>query len=133
VRQDCFADEIAIDFPSAGRVAERMRDAFLGDAPGGDVLSAELSLSPREAFDGLVVPLDLPIRGVCQACGGRGESWETPCERCGGTGESLVRHSVRVTVPAGIADGATFRFRVTSPHAGSVRVVVRVAIQPSLV
>jgi len=27
---ECFADEIAIDFPSVGRVVDRMRDAFLG-------------------------------------------------------------------------------------------------------
>jgi hypothetical protein len=28
---DCFADEIAIDFPSVEPVVERMRDAFLGE------------------------------------------------------------------------------------------------------
>ena len=30
---------------------------------------------------------------------------------------ALVQHSVRLTVPPGVADGARFRFRVTSPHA----------------
>ncbi len=127
-----FADEIAIDFPAAGPVAERMRDAFLG-APESDVLATELSLSPREAAGGLIVPLDLPIRGLCPICGGRGESWTERCGECGGTGESLVHHPVRLAVPAGVADGATFRFRVTSPLTGSVRVEIRVAIQPSLV
>ena len=28
---ECFADEIAIDFPSVGNVVDRMRDAFLGE------------------------------------------------------------------------------------------------------
>ena len=64
---------------------------------------------------------------------GRGESWTERCGECGGTGESLVHHPVRLAVPAGVSDGATFRFRVTSPLTGSVRVEVRVAIQPSLV
>ena len=78
---ECFADEIAIDFPSAGRVVERMRDSFLGEADGTgspgrhDVFDAELLLSPREAFAGLVTPLAVPIRGACPDCGGRGESW----------------------------------------------------------
>jgi len=133
VSQNCFADEIAIDFPSAGRVVERMRDAFLGEASRGDVFTTELPLSPRQAHYGLDVTLTVPIHGACPTCGGRGESWAEPCEQCLGTGESLFYHSVRVAVPARVTDGATFRFRVTSPHTGSVRVEVRVAIQPSLV
>ena len=133
VSQNCFADEIAIDFPSAGRVVERMRDAFLGEASRGDVLATELPLTPRQAHRGLDVTLRVPIHGACPTCGGRGESWAEPCEQCLGTGESLFHQSVRVAIPAGVSDGATFRFRVTSPHTGSVRVEVRVAIQPSLV
>lgn len=133
VPQGFFADEIAIDFPAVGRAVERMRDAFLGEAPERDVLAAELSLSRREAKGGLIVPLDLPIRDLCPTCGGRGESWTEPCGECCGTGESIFHHPVRLAVPAGVADGATFRFRVTSPLTGSVRVEVRVAIQPSLV
>jgi hypothetical protein len=132
VSQNCFADEIDIDFPSAGRVVERMRDAFLGETSR-EVLATELTLSPRQALDGLEVTLRVPIHGACPMCGGRGESWAEPCGQCVGTGESLFHHSVRVAVPAGVSDGATFRFRVTSPHTGSVKVEVRVAIQPSLV
>jgi hypothetical protein len=133
VSQNCFADEIAIDFPSAGRVVERMRDAFLGEVSRDDVFATELPLSRRQAHDGLDVRLTVPIHGACATCGGRGESWAEPCAQCLGTGESLFHHSVRVAVAAGVTDGATFRFRVTSPHTGSVRVEVRVAIQPSLV
>ena len=128
---ECFADEIAIDFPSVGRVVERMRDAFLGERVDGDVLRAEVSLSQREAFDGLVVSLDVPIRVTCPHCGGRGETWTEPCHLCCGAGESLLQHPVRVSVPPRVADGARFRFRVTSPDASSVRVEVRVAIRSS--
>ena len=130
---ECFADEIAIDFPSAGRVVERMRDSFLGEPAARDVFETELLLSPREAFAGLVTPLAVPIRGACPDCGGRGESWAEPCGHCAGSGEALFQHTVSVAVPRGVADGTTFRFRVTSPHTGSVRVLVRIAIQPSLV
>jgi hypothetical protein len=133
VPHECFVDEIAIDFPSAGRVVERMRDSFLGEPSAHDVFEAELPLSPREAFDGLTTPLVVPIRAACPPCGGRGESWAEPCLRCTGSGEALFYHTVSVAVPPRIPDGATFRFRVTSSHTGSVRVNVRVAIQPSLV
>ena len=130
---ECFADEIAIDFPSAGRVVERMRDSFLGEPVRHDLFETELPLSPREAFAGRMMPLVVPIRGACPCCGGRGESWAEPCLRCAGSGEAVFYHTVTVAVPPGVSDGQTFRFRVTSPHTGSVRVNVRVAIQPSLV
>ncbi len=128
---ECFADEIAIDFPSVRCVVDRMRDAFLGERVDADVVYAELSLSQREAFDGLVFPLDVPVRVTCPHCGGRGETWTEPCHLCHGTGHSVLRHPVRVSVPPRVADGACFRFRVKSPDAPSVRVEVRVAIRSS--
>ena len=126
---ECFADEIAIDFPSVGHVVERMRDAFLGEDVDAGVICAEVLLSRREASDGLVVSIEVPIRATCPDCGGRGETWTEPCADCSGTGESVFRHPVRVSVPRGVADGARFRFRVTSPDAACVRVEVRVAIR----
>ena len=128
---ECFADEIAIDFPSAGRVVERMRDRFLGERPDADLLSAEVSVSKSEALTGLVVPLDIPLRTTCPRCGGRGETWTEPCLDCCGTGDWLSRHAVRVSVPAGVADGARLRFRLISPDASPVRVEVRVAVRPA--
>ena len=131
---ECFADEIAIDFPSVGRCVERARDRFLGGRPDGNdsndafVLCAEVSLSKFEASRGLVVPIDVPVRTTCARCGGRGETWTEPCADCDGTGESLHRRAVKVTVPRGVADGARLRFRVTSPEAPSVRVEVRIAV-----
>jgi hypothetical protein len=132
VPHDCFADEIAIDFPSVGHAVERMRHAFLGETDDVEVVTTELRLSRREAIDGLVVPLAVPIRGTCPSCGGRGESWTESCGDCCGTGETMFRHAVRLSVPRGVAHGATFRFRVSSPHLAPVRVEVRVAVLPSV-
>jgi hypothetical protein len=126
---DCFKDEIAIDFPSVGKLVDRVRDAFLGDdgrEPG--TVTREVRLSNREARRGTIVPIELPISGTCRRCGGRGEVWTEPCAACCGSGNSLVRHPIRVSVPAGVADGARFRFKVSSPHAAPVRVELRVAI-----
>jgi hypothetical protein len=129
---ECFADEIAIDFPSVESAVERMRDAFLGK-PTGDagVLRRNISLSPREASGGILVPVEVPVRATCPNCGGRGETWTEPCGLCYGTGESRFRHAVRIPVPAGVADGARLRFRLRSPDRSSVRVEVRIAIRSS--
>jgi hypothetical protein len=128
---DCFADEIAIDFPSLEPVVERMRDAFLGDQapnPDADVHRAEVRVTRREASGGLVVPIEVPLRALCRHCGGRGETWTDPCAACGGTGASLVNRSVRVSLPPGLRSGDRIRFRVSSPDAGAVRVELRVAV-----
>jgi hypothetical protein len=131
---DCFADEIAIDFPSVSRVVDRMRDRFLGEA-GDDagVVRADVSLSPREAVDGQVVPVDVPVRLTCPHCGGRGETWTEPCVLCCGSGDALFHQPVRVAVPPGVADGACFRFRLRSRDALPVRVEIRVAVRPAAI
>ena len=129
VTHECFADEIAIDFPSVGNVVDRMRDAFLGERADADVLRADVSVSQREAFTGRVVSLKVPVRITCPNCGGRGETWTEPCGLCRGTGESVFHQSLRVSVPPRVADGACVRFRLKSPDASSVRVELRVAIR----
>lgn len=126
---ECFADEIAIDFPSVGNVVDRMRDALLGERVDADVLRAEVSLSQREAWAGHVVSLKVPVRITCPNCGGRGETWTAPCALCRGAGESLFQQTLRVSVPPRVADGACVRFRLKSPDAASVRVELRVAIR----
>ena len=125
---ECFADEIAIDFPSVGRVVERMRDAFLGQPVDADLLRAEVSLTQREAFAGLVVSVSVPLRVTCPHCGGRGETWTEPCHRCQGSGTELRHHQLQVAVPAGVLDGTCFRFTVTPRHNPSTRVELRVLV-----
>ncbi|HEX4347934.1 MAG TPA: hypothetical protein VHZ73_10195 [Vicinamibacterales bacterium] len=127
VAQECFADEIAIDFPSVDHVVERLRDRFLGEPPRVAMLTTEVLLSKRDRTFGTVVTLDVPVRRTCARCGGRGEVWTDPCDACDGGGERVERHPLRVPVPPGVADGARFRFRVSSPGAQPVRVEVRVA------
>jgi hypothetical protein len=132
---ECFADEIAIDFPSIGDLVERVRERFLGQGTDGAnapaTHTAEVSLSRRDATTGIVVSLEVPLRDTCRLCGGRGETWAEPCAACCGTGEALVQRPVRLTVPAGVVDGARLRFRVNAPHAAPLRVEVRVAIRAS--
>jgi molecular chaperone DnaJ len=125
-----FADEVAIDFPSISEVVDRIRRAFLGfDDMEDDALSAEILLSRREASDGVTVPLDVPVRSTCPLCGGRGESWMETCRGCLGTGDWHLPHRVRLSVPAGVADGTRFRFTISAPDRTPTHIEVRVAVR----
>ena len=129
-RRGWFDDEIAIDFPSLRAVVERMREAFVGTSADTDpqLLSAELHLSAREAFHGVTVPVDVPVRKWCVPCGGRGEVWSEPCATCDGTGEALARHPVRLVVPPRVQNGDRFSLSLSAPSAPPTRVEVRVVL-----
>lgn len=125
---DWRADEVAIDFPSIDGLLERMRSAFFGPLTPPSVLSAEIVLTPHEAFFGAVVPLRVPVRAVCEACGGRGETWLDPCGRCGGSGEVVAVCDVRLEVPAGVRPGSVIRFAVSPGASPTTFVAARIAI-----
>lgn len=132
VPRECFADEIAIDFPSIDRFVDRLRHDFVHGGAADDyalrTLIADITVSPREASAGALIPLDVPVRRTCAACGGRGESWTDPCGACYGTGDAMVRHVIRVPLPPGVPDGALLRFRLSSPDAAPVRLEVHITI-----
>jgi hypothetical protein len=126
---DCFADEVAIDFPSISPIVARARRSFLaGASDRAETMTAAIWLSSDEAARGAVVPLTVMLRATCAKCGGRGEVWSERCLDCDGAGHSLVPHRLRVTVPPRILDGSRFHFRIRAPHEASVHVEVRVAI-----
>lgn len=127
-RAEWLTDEVAIDFPSVASVLDRMRHSFFGETPVVG-LNAEIVLSPQEAFWGATVPLDVPLRRTCTRCGGRGESWQDRCTHCGGGGEVSSTHELKLRVPAGVQEGARFRFSVMPPGAPYTLVEVRVSIR----
>ena len=133
LRQDAnwFADEVTIDFPSVAPAVERMRRAFLADERPA-AFSAAVELTAREAATGVTVPLNVPVQCTCSRCGGRGESWTEPCASCHGSGFEQLRHAVQVTIPAGVRDGARFRFTVTPRHNRSTRIELHVAVAAGL-
>ena len=125
---DCFADEVVIDFPSVAPAVERMRSAFV-DGDHALALAARIHLSARQAIEGVTVPLELPVRLTCRTCGGRGETWSEPCGVCAATGSEVLRHTVNVCVPGGVADGARFRFSVATRHDPPTRIELHVAVR----
>jgi DnaJ-class molecular chaperone len=127
-RADWLADEVAIDFPSVSSVLDQMRHSFFGPLPAIG-LRAEITLTPQEAFWGTTVPLDVPLRRTCAQCGGRGETWEEWCDACSGGGDVTATHALQLRVPAGVREGARFRFSVTPPGAPHTVVEVRITIR----
>jgi DnaJ-class molecular chaperone len=125
---DWLADEVAIDFPSVSAVLDRMRHAFFGDARVAS-LSAEIVLTPREAFFGTTVPLDVPLRRTCPCCGGRGEVWAEWCAMCRGVGEVAGPQAMSIRVPPGVREGARFRFSVMPPGAPATVIELRISIR----
>ncbi len=127
-RGEWFADEVAIDFPAVSDVLDRMRHAFFG-ANALEELSAEIVLTPHEAFKGTTIPMGIPVRQTCLRCGGRGETWQEWCELCGGCGDVRALHDVELRVPAGVRAGTRFRFSVMPPGAPLTRVDVLISIR----
>lgn len=120
-------DETAIDFPSVAAEVDAMASAFLPQEPA-PTLTADVRLSARQAFEGAVMPLEVPVRCTCRVCGGRGECWPDPCAACLGTGIEIRKHAVRVMVPARVKEGARFRFVVTPRQHPVTRIELRVSI-----
>ena len=123
----CFADEVAIDFPSVDVAIARIRRAFLADERPAQ-LSTTVRLSDEEARTGTTVPLDVPLRSTCRQCGGRGESWTEPCSRCDGSGAEVLHQPLHVTIPAGVPDGARFQFSVTPRQHFTTRIELHVLV-----
>lgn len=127
-RADWLRDEVDIDFPSISSVLDRMRHSFFGTDAETD-LSAEIELTPEEAFWGTSVPLDIPLKRTCAACGGRGETWQQWCSECRGDGDVPSFHPLRLHVPAGVREGARFRFSIMPPGSVPTLVEVRISVR----
>jgi len=72
----------------------------------------------------------------CPVCGGRGVRIEDPCPTCGGTGVERRPRSVKVRIPAGVAEGQRIRLKGRGGPGrnggppGDLYVVVRVGGHP---
>jgi molecular chaperone DnaJ len=125
---DCLADEVHVDFPSVLTVLDRMRQSFFGAAEHSE-RGPDVVVTPREAFWGATIPLDVPVRRTCASCGGRGETWNDWCAACGGIGDQPARQAVNLRIPAGVRHGARIRFRVAVPGIRHTIVNARIVIK----
>jgi hypothetical protein len=123
-----LSDEVAIDFPSSQAAIELFRrdHGESGDAVRATL--AEITISPCQAGNGAMVPLDVRVPRTCTSCGGRGEVWSEHCGHCGGDGQELHTQRLTVAVPRGVSHGDRFSFSVSLARGPRTRVDVRVAV-----
>lgn len=122
-------DEVALDFPSTRQALDHARRDFAEvEAPGVD-LSVDVVLTPLEARRSKRVPLCLHLPCLCDACGGRGGTWNDPCATCAGEGTAPAPRYVVVRIPASSADGARLTYRFVMPYGTPVRLEVRLVVR----
>ena len=88
-------------------------------------LSGEILLTAEEASVGGILPLDIPLRASCPACGGTGGS-AFDCGRCGGEGTVERRLPIPVRIPQRVRDGAVFQVNVDEPGVSAVLLTVHI-------
>ena len=118
-------DEVALDFPSTRQALDHARRDFAEvEAPGVD-LAVDVVLTPLEARRSKRVPLCLQLPCLCDACAGRGGTWNHPCATCAGEGTAPAPRYVVVRIPASSVDGARLTYRFVMPYGTPVRLEVR--------
>jgi hypothetical protein len=122
-----FSDEIAVDFPSMTPLIDRVRAGFFGAEH--EALSAEVSLTARQAVSGAPLRVQVPLSHTCPICGGRGEVWTGSCGICEGRGVAQVPHEIQIAAPAGLRDGMRLRYIVEPSFAPATVLEIRFIIR----
>lgn len=52
----------------------------------------------------------------CDVCHGKGKTFDEPCKDCRGTGKARRNRKIKITIPAGIADGQAVTLRGEGEH-----------------
>lgn len=87
----------------------------------------DVILTPEEASVGGILPIDLPVFGVCATCGGRGRDVFSFCYVCSGLGVREGCQSARLRIPEMVPDGTTWEIRIPE---GGLRLRVRIRVDP---
>lgn len=88
-------------------------------------LSGEILLTPQEAAEGGVLPLDVPVSSTCQICKGTGGTI-FDCDSCQGEGKVSRRLPVPVRIPPRVRDGQVFQVTTDDPVVPSILLTVHI-------
>ncbi|MGD9765957.1 MAG: DnaJ domain-containing protein [Candidatus Binatia bacterium] len=85
----------------------------------------QLILSPDQARAGGILPIEVPVYGICPDCAGSGRDWFSLCFGCAGTGVVEGYRTRRLQIPSMVRDGTMWD--VSMPEAGlCLRVLIRI-------
>ncbi|MFQ5869531.1 MAG: DnaJ domain-containing protein [Candidatus Zixiibacteriota bacterium] len=95
-------------------IVDAVRDSF--GFPRQGTLEAEVVLTQREAQDGCIFPLAIPVKRTCPACFGFGSRFFSDCPFCGGEGKITVKKYVRVKIRPGAFTGQLYELNLGSAY-----------------
>jgi DnaJ-class molecular chaperone len=112
-------EPLAWSFVRSPAVGDLRRPIYPGS------LSGEILLTPAEAAEGGVLPLDVPLSTACDLCDGTG-GYVFDCERCGGEGKVERRMPLPLRIPPRVRDGEVFQVSVDEPGVLSIFLTVHI-------
>jgi DnaJ-class molecular chaperone len=74
-----------------------------------------ITLTGEEAWRGGEITLNVPFRGPCPFCGGRGRVELFSCPVCGGSGDITENLPLNVSIPPKVKDGTVLRVPFRGP------------------
>jgi len=121
---------IASVFDAAlARVSQSLTEGTADERKSPEGLDLQVVLSAAEALKGGILKLTVPSCSPCNQCGGAGREGLFPCASCDGEGLRAETETLRVRVPANVADGTHIKvpLRGLGPHNFYLSVRIRVA------
>lgn len=98
----------------------------------GKSLYLELILSPREASEGGLFPITVPVVEACQRCSKAGLWEEFFCPECHGYGRIRSKREFSLSVPPGVKHGTEIKLSMEDIGLMGVDLNVSVLIDPDL-
>jgi molecular chaperone DnaJ len=95
-------------------------------------LYCEVILSPREAAEGGLFPLRLPVTEACPVCHGTGYGDFVFCSRCFGSGSVQGEREFSVSVPPNVRHGTEVRLSLEDIGLKDAVIQIAVFIDPHL-
>jgi len=95
-------------------IVDAVRDSF--GFPRQRTLEAEVVLTQREAQDGCIFPLAIPVKRTCPACFGFGTRFFSDCAFCKGEGKITVKKYIRVKIRPGAFTGQLYELNLGSAY-----------------
>jgi molecular chaperone DnaJ len=121
---------IASVFDAAlARVSRNLTEGTADERKSPVGLDVQVVLSAAEALKGGIVQMTVPSCSPCHQCGGAGREGLFPCDLCDGEGLCEETETLRVRVPANVADQTHINvpLRGLGPHNFYLCVRIRVA------
>ncbi|HEV2174078.1 MAG TPA: DnaJ domain-containing protein [Nitrospira sp.] len=122
-------DDFGMVSPSVGEILDHIAQNFFGfhqkSHGSRRYLGVEVVLDRTEAFFGVRLPIEVPVYGRCDRCGGSGGDWGV-CASCHGYGMTETSRTVALEIASGARTGE--RYQIDLRGAGIENLVLDMTI-----